>query len=90
MLSCLTLVSHVALSLALREVRKLLVGTTDFGPSGNENDINAWSALPGGKRVVRLKSGDRNVQGRKDCHRASARYYRCGAKRGLELRAAAR
>ena len=52
--------------------RKLLVGTTDFGPLGNENDINAWSALLDGKRVVRLKCGDRNAQGREDCHRASA------------------
>jgi len=41
--------------------RKLLVGTTDFGPLGNENDINAWSALLDGKRVVRLKSGDSNA-----------------------------
>ena len=60
------LVAPEILDYARREARTMLVGKTGHGPSCRQDDINALmvSLAKGGKRVVRLKSGDPLVFGR--------------------------
>jgi uroporphyrin-III C-methyltransferase/precorrin-2 dehydrogenase/sirohydrochlorin ferrochelatase len=60
------LVSRDVLDFARREVRKMLVGKTGFGPSCKQDDINSLmvSLAKQGKRVVRLKGGDPLIFGR--------------------------
>jgi uroporphyrin-III C-methyltransferase/precorrin-2 dehydrogenase/sirohydrochlorin ferrochelatase len=60
------LVSRDVLDFARREARKMLVGKTGFGPSCQQEDINALmvSLAKQGKRVVRLKGGDPLIFGR--------------------------
>ena len=60
------LVSRDVLDFARREAKKLLVGKTGFGPSCEQEDINALivGLAKQGKRVVRLKGGDPLIFGR--------------------------
>jgi uroporphyrin-III C-methyltransferase/precorrin-2 dehydrogenase/sirohydrochlorin ferrochelatase len=54
------LVSREVLDFARREAKKMLVGKTGFGPSCQQDDINALmvALAKQGRRVVRLKGGD--------------------------------
>jgi uroporphyrin-III C-methyltransferase/precorrin-2 dehydrogenase/sirohydrochlorin ferrochelatase len=54
------LVSREVLEFARREAKKMLVGKTGFGPSCQQDDINALmvALAKQGRRVVRLKGGD--------------------------------
>jgi len=60
------LVSREVLEFARREAKKLLVGKTGYGPSCQQDEINALmvNLAKSGKRVVRLKGGDPLIFGR--------------------------
>jgi len=62
------LISPEILELARREAIMVDVGKTGFGPSSNQDDINASLVqhAQDGQHVVRLKSGDPTVFGRLD------------------------
>jgi uroporphyrin-III C-methyltransferase/precorrin-2 dehydrogenase/sirohydrochlorin ferrochelatase len=60
------LVSREVLDFARREAKKMLVGKTGYGPSCNQDEINALmvNLARQGKRIVRLKGGDPLIFGR--------------------------
>jgi uroporphyrin-III C-methyltransferase / precorrin-2 dehydrogenase / sirohydrochlorin ferrochelatase len=60
------LVAPEILDFARREAKKMLVGKTGYGPSCNQDEINALmiALAKTGKRVVRLKGGDPMIFGR--------------------------
>lgn len=60
------LVSREVLDFARREAKRILVGKTGYAPSCRQDDINELmiGLAKGGKRVVRLKSGDPLLFGR--------------------------
>jgi uroporphyrin-III C-methyltransferase / precorrin-2 dehydrogenase / sirohydrochlorin ferrochelatase len=60
------LVAPEVLDFSRREAKKMLVGKTGYGPSCNQDEINALmiALAKSGKRVVRLKGGDPMIFGR--------------------------
>src|SRR5439155_1558909 len=60
------LVAPEILDFARREAKKMLVGKTGYAPSCRQDEINQLmiGLAKAGRRVVRLKSGDRAVFGR--------------------------